>query len=49
MPIVGGTLPEQILWDNEYIYLATKKAYIIMSKKDGQLVQQVNLVNQPNT
>jgi hypothetical protein len=39
MSIAGGTLPEQILWDTDNIYLATKKSYIIMNKKDGSIVQ----------
>ena len=45
LPIIGGVLPEQVLWDNDLIYLGTKKAYIIMNKKDGSMVQQVILVN----
>ena len=29
---IGGTLPNQIIWDGDLIYLANKKSYIIMSK-----------------
>jgi hypothetical protein len=39
-------LPNQILWDNDIIYLGSKKAYTMMSKKDGSLLQTVLLVNQ---
>lgn len=35
MPVYGGVLPEQILWDSDLIYLGTKKAYIIMNKQTG--------------
>lgn len=39
-----GMQPSQILWDNDLIYLASKKAYMII-KKDGTVVQSVNLIN----
>jgi len=39
IPIAGGILPSQILWDNDLIYLATKKAYMILRKQDGSIVQ----------
>lgn len=47
MPVYGGVLPEQMLWDSEHIFLGTKKAYIIMNKQTGQMVQNVQLNNQP--
>jgi hypothetical protein len=42
---IGGSLPNQILWDNDIIYLGSKKAYTMMSKRDGSLLQTVLLVN----
>ena len=33
--------PSQIHWENELIYIATKKAYMILQKSDGVVVQQV--------
>jgi len=45
MPIIGGILPEQVFWDNDLIYIATKRAYIIMNKRDASMVQQVALIN----
>lgn len=36
---IGGSLPTQIFWDGDTIYLATKKAYVIMNKQSGELKQ----------
>ena len=36
MPI-GGSLPDQIAWEGDTVYIATKRAYIIMSKSSGKI------------
>jgi hypothetical protein len=30
-----GFQPSQLLWDGEKIYMASTRAYVVMSKKDG--------------
>lgn len=40
---IGGTLPDQIAWEGDTVYLATKRAYIIMSKSSGRVLQTVML------
>lgn len=33
--IPDGILPTQILWNNDLLYIASKKCYMILSKKEG--------------
>ena len=37
--------PTQIIWDGDLIFIATKKAYLVMNYSDGQLVAKLDLVN----
>ena len=42
-----GTDPIQIQWDNDLIYISSKKGYLIFNKNDcNTILQQVALVNQ---
>jgi hypothetical protein len=36
-----------MLWDNDLIYMSTKKAYVILNKRDGGIVQMISIENQP--
>ena len=39
-----GVTPTQIIWDGDLIYVASKKNYMIMDYKDGQLIAKYDLV-----
>lgn len=46
LAIPGGTVPIQILWDNDLIYISSKKGYLIFNKIDcNTILQSVALVN----
>jgi hypothetical protein len=40
-----GFQPSQLLWDGDKIYLASKRAYVVMSKKDGALIFKYEIDN----
>ena len=40
-----GVTPTQIIWDGDFIYIASKKMYMIMDYTDGKLVAKSELVN----
>jgi hypothetical protein len=44
---IGGSLPDQIAWEGDTVYIANKKSYIIMNKSSGKLTQNVMLNKQP--
>jgi len=33
--------PIQLHWDDNLLYMSSKKAYVILRKKDGQMLQQI--------
>lgn len=47
IPLAGGMLPNQIVWDNDLLYISNKKQYFILKKADGSIVQTVSLKDQP--
>ena len=38
-----GTQPSQIFWDDDKIFLASKRAYSIMNKSDGTLLYKYEI------
>jgi len=48
IPLPKGLEPVGLLWDNDQIFISSKKIYVILNKRDGGLLQSVTLMNQPN-